>query len=601
MKNLIQNAALTLILLSSTLFNQIYNEKAVFILAGLGVLIAILNLKTDRKRDKKIERTLVILAILSTLSWIFSSTKNIGLSEIITQISCLTIVVSLYNHNTWIKSFRWTLAGIVLIQAIFAITQFIYLPETRSAGTFFSTHNNALYYPNALALFALSATPIFFIRKKLSTTPQNFIIATLGILTLITSLSRGGVIAFSLTLIASLIALIIYKQPKKIIAIALAGLLATSSFALINQKRIDNNLITEDLTERSQFEGTDSLTSISERQQFFTNTFKLIAQKPITGYGPNSFEYVYPQVQPMLLANAPHPHNIFLKIASEQGLMTLAILILTLILILIRYIKYFPKQKKVSKINSLIVLSTLLGALAHNLVDYNLNFVLNLLLLILLLTYLLTYTFKSEKAKTTVNSNLVILCSLTLILSGFMLSQHYYLSKAKDAYANNDFKQTISQLEKISPRTGYLNAFNILADTYEITDQKGLAIATLNTQIKANRFDAFAYNELGNLNSDDPKRALDYYKKAVSINPKNFFNFYANYYRLLKVENLETFNQDKPKIESLLKQYLPLAQYNIHYTSQTGNIVEAIELANIFDLNEIASELQSFKETFSSN
>lgn len=84
--------------------------------------------------------------------------------------------------------------------------------------------------------------------------------------------------------------------------------------------------VDEALTYREKTEG---FTSIGLRVAFLRNTLELIAERPVIGYGTGAFEVAYTrhvQGRPGMEGMPTHdPHNQFLKIAAEHGLIGLAV------------------------------------------------------------------------------------------------------------------------------------------------------------------------------------------------------------------------------------------------------------------------------------
>ncbi len=90
--------------------------------------------------------------------------------------------------------------------------------------------------------------------------------------------------------------------------------------------------VNEALTYRQHTEG---FTSIGLRVIFLRNTLELIAERPLLGYGTGAFETAYGrkvQGRPGMEGMPSHdPHNQFLKIAAEHGLLGLLIFLALLV------------------------------------------------------------------------------------------------------------------------------------------------------------------------------------------------------------------------------------------------------------------------------
>lgn len=573
------------ILLLTIINNTLYNSKSILIL--ILATTAILFFSLLQRTIIKVKTTLLVISflILSWISYFVSSTGNLGLYEV-TLDSALWILFLYLIHQTSSSInktylyFIYTIIGLSILQSVFGIFQFLTREETRIAGTFLSWYDHRQFFPNALGLFFVSTIPFSFLIKR------NWLFAiifTLNTTALLLTFSRGALIVFILQLIAIAIFFIWQKQTKKLPIIIISLFIAFSGFyGLNNYKQFTfPDTATPNLAEKYTFSGTERLTSVSERQQFFKGSTKLIMQKPLTGFGPNSFSYVYPQIQPLFLANAPHPHNWILKIGAERGLLSLIPFLALFIILLLNILKIpFNETNFVSYL-------AIFGAFAHNLIDFNLNFVSNYLIFIIVLAYLFNqiYTPTKNSRKTLLNLFLFGLILLTSISWTFNeISYH----NAKSNYS----QQLLSNLN-------YKDSYQLLADL-KTTDQEKIEIYL--NQIQTNPFDAKAFNHLGNLHQEKNKKAY-YYSKAIQTDPKNNWIYYNNYFTNSKPENI--LRNETPMLK-LLSQYLELAKQNIHFTAQHDNIVQAQNVATIFyqktgnsQFNEIKQDLVTAQEVFS--
>jgi O-antigen ligase len=114
---------------------------------------------------------------------------------------------------------------------------------------------------------------------------------------------------------------------------AAAGLLALAVLASspVVRERVAQG-VDEALTYR---EKTTGFTSIGLRVAFLRNTLELVAERPLLGYGTGAFETAYTghvQGRPGMEGMPTHdPHNQFLKIAAEHGLLGLAVFLALLV------------------------------------------------------------------------------------------------------------------------------------------------------------------------------------------------------------------------------------------------------------------------------
>ena len=147
--------------------------------------------------------------------------------------------------------------------------------------------------------------------------------------------ARTGYLALPVAVIFAMGSLYSYKKFPLIIAVAsilLIGLVISSSTL---QQRID-----EGIKEFNSYDTSPHISSIGVRVIFAKNTLELIKQKPLLGYGTSSFKSVYGQYvathyQGWRALTTTDPHNIYLYVCLENGIIGL-ILFLSYIFIALR-------------------------------------------------------------------------------------------------------------------------------------------------------------------------------------------------------------------------------------------------------------------------
>ncbi len=137
--------------------------------------------------------------------------------------------------------------------------------------------------------------------------------------------ARTAYFALPIAVIFAIGSLYSYKKLPIIIAITsilLIGLVLSSSTL---QQRVD-----EGIKEFNSYDTSLHISSIGVRVIFAKNTLKLIKQKPILGYGTSSFKSVYGQYvtahyQGWRALTTTDPHNIYLYVCLENGIIGLMI------------------------------------------------------------------------------------------------------------------------------------------------------------------------------------------------------------------------------------------------------------------------------------
>lgn len=137
--------------------------------------------------------------------------------------------------------------------------------------------------------------------------------------------ARTGYLALPLAVVFAMGSLYSYKKFPIIIVIAsilLVGLVLSSNTL---QQRID-----EGVKEFNSYDTSPHISSIGVRVIFAKNTLELIKRKPLLGYGTSSFESVYGQYvaahyQGWRALTTTDPHNIYLYVCLENGIIGLII------------------------------------------------------------------------------------------------------------------------------------------------------------------------------------------------------------------------------------------------------------------------------------
>jgi O-antigen ligase len=107
----------------------------------------------------------------------------------------------------------------------------------------------------------------------------------------------------------------------------------------------------------------DQITSMGLRISFAKNSLKLIEQHPIIGTGTGSFKYEYAKITPTPTVLTHNPHNEYLHIGVQFGLVGLLML---LALFVIQFRLSFKLPQKMCFIAQATVLSIVVGCLANS-------------------------------------------------------------------------------------------------------------------------------------------------------------------------------------------------------------------------------------------
>lgn len=566
------------------LFNPIFKKydygagfPLIILMAGLVLLLAVFEFRKKREIHRFEPLFLLLFVAAIVMSFIFSSVKNLGFSEVMafSGVSVLYLLMA-YQRHSWIDKFLNLVAGAAFFAALLGFFLYFTEPEVRMVGPFFNILYHAHVWPNAFALFLLLSWPAFL---------RNFnwmraIALGVVISALLLSFSRGALIAFGGQLLLFGIYFSRRVNLKNSLLVLLTLAVAGSSYFGANLVRSANHEIV-DVEARISFANQEGLTSKQERIDFWQGALYLADDNPLFGYGPFSFRAAYGPIQETFLGNADHPHNIFLKIAAENGLIALFAFVAFLLSVLIVLARRFKDLKKKEKDQLAVMVVAIAGAFAHNLIDYNFNFAINLLLLFV---YLALIRSIASRPKKIVKAKGPLVLALMISIFAFYEGSILLLSETSD----DDY------LEKsFFPRNHYLNeAQEALEDgEYEVFEK------ALNEHLALNSLDAQAYYLQGvycmEVAGDS---CIDSFEKALNLNPMNDFNYYVEYLRNLPKEDAGAFvEQSLP----LVRLYFGYVENNVHFTAYTPNVEAAArfidEMIPFLDA-EIADEIRQGKQ-----
>jgi len=343
----------------------------------------------------------LLYIFLTVVSFAFSTTRNYGLDEVLRTASFMFVFLWIARMTAeddtekLLKLCTKVITAAVIVAAVIGIAVYIFQPVNRFVGTFFDYRFHTDYWPNAWGQFVLLAWPLVLLealRSKKSIVTW-LLMGALGLVlgSLLLSYSRGSMIAFAgqivvLLLLYSMIASRdvryrrIFKQLVRVTVIQSLAVtvIAVGVFLSVNALR-SYSFDVQSVSEKVTFTASEGVSSISERSQFWNQATTLFQERPLSGWGPYSFRFVQPRLMQDVLATSDHPHNAALKLAMELGIFAAAIYFVIIGYVLINSIRsLFTKRRAHSHERDavhIIILASLIGVLAHNMIDYNLQFV----------------------------------------------------------------------------------------------------------------------------------------------------------------------------------------------------------------------------------
>lgn len=382
---------------------------------------AVIMLSLQRFSESRGEKTaatsimplLLLFLLLTVLSSAFSSTQNYGLDEVLRDGGLIFLLYWVMERRDasrasvrhpllqlpFEEQFVLLMTTIVVLCCAVGVIVYALQPVNRFVGTFFDFRFHTDYWPNAFAEFLLLTWPIVLLKagkrmERGTLTPLRYFFvdtffrfAPIGIVIgcLLLSYSRGALLAFAGQI--ALLTLLLWKRraassrPQAPLRHILASLLiGFTVFVGANEIRSFLHPV-QSVGEKIIFQSAEGRSSINERASFWIQSAVLTLRRPLFGWGPYSYRFVQPRYQKSVLATSDHPHNVFLKLSAERGIPAAIIFGIFLLMVFQRGLslalsgKRFAESGDPLRLGYALLTIGIAGVMAHNLIDYNLQFV----------------------------------------------------------------------------------------------------------------------------------------------------------------------------------------------------------------------------------
>lgn len=541
----------------------------------------------------------IIFLALSLASFVQSRTANYGLDELLRDGSVFLLLAWAVRHGQRAtvvgRSFHERFLTVLWIGGVAAcligVAVYALQPVNRFVGTFFDHRFHTDYWPNAWAELLLLTWPAALYHLRAARGAQCFARAlATGLMLgcLILSYSRGGMIMALGQVMLWLILWACWAQrhlrrkalPQTLRACGMAvvaiGLSAACTFVASNALRSMVHPV-QSLREKVVFQADEGLSSVSERSDFFRQSWELSWQRPLLGWGPYAFRFVQPRLQTGVLATSDHPHNVFLKAAMERGWPAALSLLSLLLACLLPFCVRIVWRRDVHPLSPAAVsLVGVAGVLAHNLMDYNLQFV-GIVVPFWVSVGLVASAVpvgRGGAARSVIERSLAILLLCVALMEGRAL---VYSSLARRAEARGAPRQALEWYAKATPSLFPRDAN--LSRTYVLLEQGDTtaALDAIHAYRERNPEDLRGWKAQGAVFAAMGQHgyALASYRAAWPAATYNDLGVLVGYLRSAAAAgNRRDIDGNVETIEAVLRSYVAAIRVNAHFIALSSNVEE---------------------------
>lgn len=331
----------------------------------------------------------------------------------------------------------------------------------------------------------------------------------------------------------------------------------------------------------------------------------MMRDRPFFGFGPDSFQFTFPKYQSDMLAISSHPHNMFLKMGVESGVLAVALLAGFFVLAAVVVLRDI-RLVKPSRVSLTVTLSfSVMGGFFHNMLDYNLNFIANALIFWVFLGVIFSFVHQVHSGfwqhllySRKKNLSWALLCVgiFSVYFSAHEIFYNYHMAIGRvlgndtaREYASESFEAYLRAKPLYFPRELYRSLGQTALDAYEATGyRQWLGRGEREMEIRlgeAGSGDPLFYNVLGELKFGlgQTKAAEVLFADAAARDPVNHLKFYYDLLSAWKAGGYgHLADAARPKIGALLDAYYKKLSSNAHLTILTDNPEYAVKLCEFF-------------------
>jgi O-antigen ligase len=235
------------------------------------------------------------------------------------------VLFGLFYQTQWKTRFVIYYLAVMGLAAVIAVPLWILDIKVKAGaeavGIFMTNHSS-----QSLAFVVAALCSIFLLKESLSLQKKRLLVVMLALFLFnifFISPSRSGYLALPVAAVFAFVNLYGYKKIPHIL-----GITATALVLLVLTSSTLQQRIKLGWEEKTNYQSSQNVTSVGIRVVFAQNTWELIKQKPLLGYGTSSFKSVYSahvaaKYQDWRGEPASDPHNQYVFVWLENGLVGL--------------------------------------------------------------------------------------------------------------------------------------------------------------------------------------------------------------------------------------------------------------------------------------
>lgn len=297
--------------------------------------------------------------------------------------------------------------------------------------------------------------------------------------------------------------------------------------------------------------------SIFERALMIRNSLKMIQDHPIVGAGLNNWKLFYTsygvngsEVINSGAMNFEHPHNDYLLIFSEQGIIGFLLYILFFIFVLRVWMNKWKNSSSTERSFLLVILFVISSFLVFSFFSYPRSRIYTPILLMFYISLLFKSSEEDRKPielKKLYVFIISMLCLSSFVIANIRLNSEIHAKRMIQAKFDNNFAKVVREADKINTYFYPLEVNNTSINWYKgmayfYSNNIPLALKEYQQAIVETPYHIRTMNDLGTAyqQSGMIDSALSYYQRVLEISPylsDARLNLSATYYNLNQIDS----------------------------------------------------------------